>query len=172
MSRLILFSFIFMSMNNSVSFSQETINHQTKMPTEFGEFIIPLWSKIVLELKEKKKGKYEYRILSIEPHTEMYSFDKDEDLFSKNPMNNTIEIFFVGAFYNEGKEDKDYKSLLLLRNNSEVMLDYSADIKYYFNDDFENTSIIGTFPGASGREIWEHKIDFIKLYDFKLMKLK
>lgn len=170
MSKLICMVIAFLMMNNTISFSQETISHQTKTPTEFGEFIIPLWSKVIIELKEKKKGKYEYRILSIKPHNEMYSFEKDENLFSENPAKNTIEIFFVGAFYNEGKEDKDYKSLLLYRNNTDVIFDYSADIKYYFKDEFENTSIVGAFPHARGSEIWAHKIDFIKLYDFRIMK--
>lgn len=153
----------------SILSSQETINHETKTPTEYGKFIIPLWSKVILELKEKKKGKYEYRVISIEPHEEIYSLDKDENLFSDNPQKNTIEIFFVGAFYNEGKEDSDYKTLLMLRNNLNTPLNYSADIKYYYNEKFENTSIVGTFPNANTHEIWTHKIDYIKLYDFQIL---
>ncbi len=170
MNKFTSITLFFLIITNSFLFSQETVSYNTKTPTEFGEFIIPLWSKVVLELKEKKKDKYEYRILSIEPYTEMYSFEKRENLFAENPLENTIEVFFIGAYYNEGKEDKDYKSLLFLRNNSDVILDYSADIKYYFKDNFENTSIVGTFPNAHTSEIWDHKIDFIKLYDFKLMK--
>jgi hypothetical protein len=103
----LLFQFLFIS-----SFAQSYVSESTKTPTEYGEFIFPLWSKIELELKETTNGKYEYRTLSIEPFTEMYSMDKNENLYTKNPKPNTIEIIFTGAFYNDGKEDKDYKSLL------------------------------------------------------------
>jgi hypothetical protein len=42
--------------------------------------------------------------------------------------------FFSGAYYNEGKEDKDWKSLLSLKSNVKTSLIYKADIKYYFKD--------------------------------------
>lgn len=88
-------------------------------------------------------------------------------MFQENPQENTIEIFFMGAYNNDGKKDSDWKSLLMIRNNLKIPLNYKADIKYYFSDSFENTSIVPSFPGAKGYELWHHKIDFITLYDFE-----
>ncbi|WCM41033.1 hypothetical protein MG290_08675 [Flavobacterium sp. CBA20B-1] len=102
----------------------------------------------------------------------MYSFDKQDKVFSENPQKNTVDILFVGAYYNDGKEDSDYKTLLKIRNNLDVPLMYKADIKYYFNDEFENTSIVGAFPGTDTQEIWAHKIDLIALYDFEILNPK
>ncbi|MFN4362497.1 hypothetical protein [Chryseobacterium hispalense] len=149
--------------------SQEHLNIPTKFPTDYGTFTFPLGSKITIELKEKG-DKYEYRVLNIEPYKEYYSFSKEKNILSKNIKENTIEIFFMGAYYNDGKEDKDWKSLLLLKSNAAVPLHYKADIKYYFKDEFENTSISGVFPHAKTEEIWGHKIDFITLYDFKKLR--
>ncbi|MFV0390786.1 MAG: hypothetical protein ACK5KP_02705 [Paludibacteraceae bacterium] len=153
--------------------AQESLNIPEKFPTKFqNSFTFPLGSKIMLELKEKKNGKYEYRVLSIEKIEGYYSFEANENLFEENPKENTVEIYFMGAFYNEGNEDKDWKSLLMMRNNLKEPINYKADIKYYFKDEFENTSIVGAFPNAKTNEIWAHKIDFITLYDFEKLKVK
>ncbi|WP_080780500.1 hypothetical protein [Chryseobacterium phocaeense] len=148
----------------------QKINIPTKFPTDYGVFTFSIGSKVTLELKELKEGKYQYRVLNIEPYEEYYSLEKSKKLFSENPKDNTVEIFFMGAYYNDGKEDKDWKTLLHLRNNLKTPLDYKANIKYYFKDEFENTSINGAFPNASSNEIWAHKIDYITLYDFELLK--
>lgn len=156
---------------SNILFSQNKMNIPTEFPTDYGTFTFPLGSKIILELKETTKGKYEYRVLSIEPYKHYYSLEKRENLFKLNPDKNTIEIYFMGAFYNQGNDDKDWKTLLNLRNNLEIPLNYKAYIKYYHKDDFENTSIIGAFPKATANEIWAHKIDFITLYNFERLEI-
>lgn len=169
MKKIFLFLlFIFLSQN---TYAQETENNVQELPTEYGVYTIPLWTKLTLELKETSKDNFEYRIISSETYDEMYSFDKREKVFSDDPKENTVDILFVGAYYNEGKEDKDYKTLLKIRNNLKVPLVYKADIKYYFKEDFENTSIVGAFPGTDTQEIWAHKIDLISLYDFEVLKM-
>lgn len=152
---------------SQILFAQETTSNEGKFPSDYGVFSIPLWSKVVLELKETQESKYEYRIISMEPYETFYSFDKAEELFDKNPKENTVELFFIGAYDNEGKEDKDYNTLLKIRNNLKKPLSYKADIKYYFKDDFENTSVVGAFPGTNTNETWPQKIDFIALYNFE-----
>ncbi len=166
----ILFLILLIFINQNIS-SQETENNNQELPTEYGVYTIPLWTKLTLELKETSKDKFEYRIISSETYDKMYSFEKREKVFADNPKENTIDILFVGAFYNEGKEDSDYKTLLKIRNNLKVPVRYEADIKYYFKEDFENTSIVGAFPGTDTQEIWAHKIDFIALYDFEVLKI-
>lgn len=148
-------------------FAEEASPNENKFPSGYGVFSIPLWSKVVLELKETHNNQYDYRILSMEPYETFYSFDKAEELFDKNPKENTVELYFMGAYHNEGKEDKDYNTLLKIRNNLKKPLSYKADIKYYFKDDFENTSVVGAFPGTNTLETWPQKIDFIALYNFE-----
>ena len=148
-------------------FAQQALNISSKFPTDFGKFTFPLGTKILVELRAVDSSKFEYRVLSMETIDGFYSFKKGENLFSKTIKENTIEIYFMGAYYNEGKEDKDYKSLLMLRDNLKIPLSYKADIKYYYSDKFVNTSIVGASPGAKTMEIWAHKIDYITLYNFE-----
>ena len=169
MMKKIIFFFLILLFSTKI-IAQEKLNIPTKFPTDFGTFTFPLGSKITIELKEIENGKFQYRVLKMEPYEKYYSLDKRENLFSENPEKNTIELYFVGAFYNEGKEDKDWKSLLTLKSNIEFPLNYKADIKYYYKDKFENTSISGAFPKAKMNEIWAHKIDYITLYDFEKLK--
>ena len=112
-------------------FSQKSLNIPVQFPTPYGSFTFPLGSKIILELKENGTI-YEYRVLSMEHYREYYPLSKEKNIFSKEIKENTIEIFFTGAYYNEGKEDKEWKSLLLLKSNVKFPLLYKADIKYYF----------------------------------------
>lgn len=167
----ILSFFIILILSNKL-FSQNNLNIPTKFPTDYGIFTFPLGSKIILELKKNSENnKYQYRVLSIEPYKEYYSFTKREKLFSENPDKNTIELYFMGAYYNKGEDDKDWKTLLHLRSNLDnVILNYKADIKYYHKDKFENTSVGGAFPQGVMNEIWAHKIDFITLYDFEKLE--
>ena len=168
-----LFLLIFIGIFSSHIFAQKKQNIPENFPTQFeNSFTFPLGSKIILEMKPKKNGKYDYRVLSIEKIEGYYSMDNDENLFVENPQENTIEIFFMGAYYNEGKEDNDWKTLLMMRNNLKEPINYKADIKYYYSDEFENTSIVGAFPKANTNEIWAHKIDYITLYGFENMKIK
>jgi hypothetical protein len=145
-------------------------NIPKKFPTAFGSFTFPLGSKILLELRPLDSIKFEYRVLSIEHIEDIYSFKKNEDLFSTIKQENTIELYFMPAYYNEGQEDKDYKTLLMLRNNLDMRVNYKADIKYYYADKFENTSIVGASPGSKTQEIWPRKIDLITLYNFEKSK--
>ncbi len=160
---------LFVCLCSLLSFSQNQLNIPTTLPTEFSNsFTFPLGSKILIELKENQNGKYEYRVLSIEKIEEFYSMEEKKTLFVENPRENTVELFFMGAFYNDGSEDKDWNTLLNLRNNLKKPITYKADIKYYFSDEFENTSIVGAFPGTNTNELWRHKIDYITLYDFEI----
>jgi hypothetical protein len=151
-------------------YSQEITEEQ--FPTDFGTYSIPLGSKVVLELKELDENNYEYRILSLEAYEGYYSFDNPPELFNNENLENTVELFFVGAYYNEGKEDGDYKTVLILRNNLSNPIKYDADIKYYYSEEFEKTSIVGAFPSVKTTEIWQHKIDLIALYNFSKYKVE
>ena len=59
---ILIFLLIFLNQN---AFSQETENINQELPTEYGVFTIPLWTKLTIELKETSKDKFEYRIISL-----------------------------------------------------------------------------------------------------------
>lgn len=166
-----LFLICFSLMTSLFVQAQSTLNIPKELPTTFeNSFTFPLGSKILIELKENTNGSYDYKVLKIENIEDYYSLDEDKNLFDAKPKENTVELYFMGAYYNDGSKDSDWKTVLILRNNSKKHINYKADIKYYYSDVFENTSIVGAFPGTNTTEIWAHKIDFITLYDFKNFK--
>lgn len=171
MRKICLFIMLLVAVQNTHSQEDKDQEEVFTFPSEYGDFTLPLWSKVVLELKETENEKYVYRILNLESYDKFYSFKESPNLFEKNPKENTVELYFIGAFYNDGENDKDYKTILKIRNNLKKDITYKADIKYYYKDDFENTSIVGAYSGVSTTEIWHNKIDFIALYDFKVNKL-
>lgn len=163
--------FLFLALFNTQIQAQDKLDIPETFPTNYqNSFTFPLMTKIVLELKETKDRKYRYKVLSMEPVEEYYSLSKKENMFSKSPKKNTVELFIVGAYYNEGKNDKDWKTVLLIRNNLKKDITYKADIKYYYSDTFENTSIVGAFSGTFTTELWHHKIDYVTIYDFEELK--
>lgn len=162
----ILFILILIMSNCLETSAQKTDDY----PSEYGEFEFSLWSKIVLEINETENDKLEYRILSYDEYKTPFSFENRTDLFSLKPKDNTIEIFFIGAFYNDGSDDSDWKTILKIKNNLKKPITYKAEIMYFFNDKFEETSVVGAFPGTETTEVWAHKINDIFLFDFEYMK--
>jgi len=139
--------------------AQNTLNIPKELPTAYeNSFTFPIGSKILIELKENGKGGYDYKVLSIEALENYYSIDENKNLFDDDPKENTVELFFMGAYYNDGSKDSDWKTVLILRNNFKKHINYKADIKYYFNEGFENTSIVGAYPGTNTTEIWHTKL--------------
>src|SRR5690606_5686235 len=133
---------------------QNNLNIPKALPTDFEKsFTFPLGSKILIELKENTNGSYDYKVLDIKDIEGYYSLEDNKNLFDAKPKENTVELYFMGAYYNDGSKDSDWKTVLILRNNSKKHINYAADIKYYYNDVFENTSIVGAFPGTNTTEI-------------------
>ncbi|MEG0915421.1 MAG: hypothetical protein RSF68_00240 [Myroides sp.] len=162
-----LFLICFSMITSAFVQAQTTLNIPKELPTSYeNSFTFPLGSKILIELKENTKGSYDYKVLEIEDIEGYYSLEDNKNIFDTNPKENTVELFFMGAYYNDGSKDSDWKTVLILRNNFKKHINYKADIKYYFNEGFENTSIVGAYPGTNTTEIWSHKIDYITLYDF------
>lgn len=166
-----LFVVCFILISSQFVQGQNNLNIPKGVPTDFEKsFTFPLGSKILIEIKENTNGSYDYKVFKIENIEDYYSLDEGKNLFDAKPKENTVELYFMGAYYNDGSKDSDWKTVLILRNNSKNHINYKADIKYYYSDVFENTSIVGAFPGTNTTEIWAHKIDFITLYDFKNFK--
>ena len=57
-----------------------------------------------------------------------------------------------------------------MKNRTEYSLSYDSDIQREENGEFEDTSNIGTHPGAKGMEMWPYIIYQIGLSNFKKME--
>ncbi|WP_419869840.1 hypothetical protein [Chryseobacterium sp. CT-SW4] len=125
-----------------------------------------LGSKFSLKLVKNQKGSFDYKIIRYEDFEKTFKLFETEKLFAKNPEKETIEVIFGIGYSRDGKEEKDYKTVMLLRNNYDFPLQYDADIKIWNKDDFEKTTVTPLYPGTRHTEFWPYKIDYIALINF------
>ena len=149
------FLFAFFSL---ISFAQENKVDST--------LAFPIGSKFILSMETKDNINYTYKVKNFEIYQNIVTYFKTEKLFAEKPEENTIEIIFCYGKPFDNSTEKDYKTVLLLRNNTKVALSYNALIKLPDKEDFTNTSTLPIVPKARGTEIWPYPIEAIGLINF------
>ena len=126
-----------------------------------------LGSKFILKLIKTDSSVYDYKVIKYELLTENIRLSGSEKYFELKPEKETIEIIFAVGYNNEGKDEKDFKTVLLLRNNYANTITYNAEIKIWNKENFQKTSTEPLNPGTRNKELWPYKIDNIALLNFK-----
>lgn len=137
----------------------------TQIEPDSSSFVFPMGSKFVLKLVELDSTHYSYTVEQFEEFYEVIDYFETETLFSTNPFPGTIEFIFCVGSSKYGKEE--FKSVLLIRNNTQIDLDYSADINIQDTELYESTSVSSLFPDVKNTELWPYPIDFIAIYDIR-----
>ena len=122
----------------------------------------PIGTKFVLELTDDDEGNYDFKVLSEESINYKADYSKSEDYFSENPVPGTIECVFAKGIDQGGP----FKSVLLIKSNLKVMLNYKAEVSYKKSGKFYSTSVSMLFPGVRSSELWNDKLTGIILHDF------
>jgi len=132
-------------------------------------FAFPLGSKFVIKLIPTDSVNFDYSVLSFEPFEEIVDTRKKDDLFEKNGEDNTIVLYFCLGTSGESEQEreKNMRVLLIMKNYSKEVLNYTSDIQREEDGEYEETSNVGTFPNAIGTEIWPYMIYSIGLSEFR-----
>jgi hypothetical protein len=135
-------------------------------------FSFGLGSKFTIKMVQVDSVNFDYKITEFEPYEEIIDTDNDETLFDETGKKGTIEFYFaLGTHGNSEKEKKDsMRVLLLFKNYTDYNFKYFSEIKRTKDGKYEETSNVGTYSGAIGREIWPYIIYEIGLRDFKLLQ--
>ena len=139
------------------------------LPTEPSEsFTFPLGCKATLQLAPIDSTNYLFSVIEVEPFTDMIDMSQMKSIFSKPIPQNTISLIFGIGYLdtNDKGTDKQYNTLLLLKNGYAEELNYQAEMQVSNRDKFENTSVVNIQPKLISIEMWPYKIDNIKLHDF------
>ena len=163
MKRIVTLLFIFLSLH---SYSQD-------LPSTYETgFAFPIGTKFTIKIDSSNPESIKYSILKFEAFSDIIDYDKTDDLFAKDGEEGTIDFYFcVGTYGKDEKEkDKNMKVLLLMRNRTTLALNYFSEIQMKEEEEFKETSNVGTFPGARGTEMWPYMINAIGIRDFKIMK--
>lgn len=132
-------------------------------------FAFPLGSKFTIKLYAVDSVNYDYSIIAFEPFDKTVDSWETDSLFESTGKDSTISFYFCFGTHgdSEAERKKNMKVLLLMKNYSKMALKYSSDIQRDENGEFEETSNVGTFPGAKGIEMWPYMIYMIGLKEFK-----
>lgn len=164
MKKLILLLLLLLNINY-LAYSQE-------LPTiPSSGFSFPLGSKFTIKLISTDSSIYDYSIIEFESFQEIIDSRKIDNLFPKEGPENTISFYFCLGTYGETDEEKEknMRIHLYMKNYTTKAFDYISEILRDEDGEYENTSNIGSYPGAIGNEIWPYMIYFIGLRDFQEM---
>jgi hypothetical protein len=143
---------------SSFLYSQEQKN--------FATYTFPIGTKFTLELVSTDSDDFKYRVLSMEPIDYSIDYSKKENLFNPNPIPGTIECIFAKGVDQEGPS----KSVLILRNNSKVIISYEAEISYDQSGKIYSTSVEPLFPNAKQSELWNDHLTYIVIHSLSKAK--
>lgn len=156
------YSLIFFSCFLSAKF-----NAQAPNDTIANGMAFKLGSKLTLKLVKNTQNSFDYKVIKYSEFSEQFKIFETEKLFDKTPEKETIEVIFGIGYYREGKDDKDYQTVMLSRNNYSFPLQFDAEIKIWNKEEFEKTSVTPLNPGTRHTELWPYKIDFLALINFR-----
>ena len=156
-----IFAFLFLIISFGKLYSQE------ENDTIANAMAFELGSKITLKLVKNVNNTFDYKVVKFSTFRDQFKIFETENLFEKEPEKETIEVIFGIGYYDEGKEVKDFQTVMLLRNNYSFPLEYDSEIKIWNKKDFEKTSVTPLNPGTRNTELWPYKIDYIALINFR-----
>lgn len=144
-----------------------------ELPTEpQNGFAFPLGSKFTIKLYAVDSANFDYSIIEFEPFEEIVNTFETDSLFAAEGQDSTIAFYFCIGTHGDDQAERDsnMQVLLLMKNYTKMVLEYSSDIMREEDGEFAKTSNIGTFPGAVGVEMWPYMIHMIGLAEFRKPK--
>jgi hypothetical protein len=135
-------------------------------------FSFPIGSKFTIKLIPIDSTNFDYSIIEFEKFDKTVDTYKHDDLFNKTGNDSTITFYFCLGTHGDNKAEKEtnMKVLLLMKNYTKYMLNYTSEIQRKEDGEYEPTSNVGTFSGAMGNEMWPYMIYSIGLRGFKIME--
>ncbi len=144
--------------------------HAQELPTiPANGFAFSLGTKFTIKLIPTDPDHYDYSVLTFETLHEIIDTNEKEKLFELKGEDNIIVCYFCVGTHGETEEEKNnnMRVLLIMKSFSKEALSYTSDIQIEEDGEYEETSNMGTFPGAIMTEMWPYMIYSIGLRDFR-----
>ena len=133
-------------------------------------FAFPMGSKFVIKLIPKDSVNFDYSVIAFEQfHKIVDIFENKDELFEEKGEDSTVIFYFCFGTFGKTDEEKqkNTQSLLLMKNYSDVKLNYTSEIQRQKDGKFEPTSNIGIYPNLKVWESWPYPILMIGLKEFR-----
>ena len=155
----------------AIVFSVTTLFAQAQeLPSPLANgFAFSLGSKFIIKLIPTDSLSFDYSVLSFEPFEEIVDTFESDELFEEDGEENTIVGYFCIGTSGETEREKEenMRILLMMKNYSKEVLNYTSEIQREEDGEYEETSNVGIYPNAMVREIWPYMIYSIGLREFR-----
>ena len=105
-------------------------------------------------------------IIDSKPFEGVVDITSDQSFFPDSADANTVYFIFANAKWGSGKDC----IVLMMKSFYPEMLEYDTEILYEGMSKFTKTSNNGIFPKVIGKEIWNDKLQAIKISNLRRMK--
>ena len=133
-------------------------------------YAFPIGSKFTIKLFPVDSVNFDYSVVKYDLFQETVDIVENNFLFPEQGEENTISFYFCLGTQGKSAEErkKNTKIILLTKNYSRHILEYSSHIQLKRNSGFEETSNVGLYPWAKATEMWAHMIYNIGLKEFRI----
>jgi hypothetical protein len=125
---------------------------------------IPVGSHVYLQVDEINNDILVH-ILAIEKYDKELDPARAASLFEKTPEPGTIELYFGNV-----RDGGQFKSVLLIRNNTKYILEYQAKISYPDQREAVESDVKELLPDRIINQSWNDNLKGISLSGFKVKK--
>lgn len=149
---LIAFAFLIISCSLNAQSGADTTRFPFTAGTHFTLKVVKTKTglKISLAKIEKVKKDVDYLNMGI--------------LFNATPTPGTIE----GVFGKGAGIDGQYKTALMLRNNTKFKIEYKARILYTGRKGWVDTDVYDLLPETGSNELWQNDLSAIEVRNFRI----
>lgn len=122
--------------------------------------------KVTLEIIQVDSVNLKYHVLDIQQIEPGLDYTETDTLFKDDPQDNTLVFYFAEGI----DQDGPFKTVLILRNNTDFIINYKLAITDDLDKGFYMTSVTPLFPNVISSELWNdnlkalvpHKLTFEK----------
>lgn len=129
----------------------------------------PIGSKVTIKLHATDSAHYDFSIIELKAFNEIVNTQDHDYLFPENGEEDRITFYFCQGTHGDTREEKEKnrRVLLLMKNYSRKVVQYSFEIQQKKNEEFEYTSNSVIYAGAIALEMWPFMLYAIRLSKFQ-----
>jgi hypothetical protein len=110
--------------------------------------------KVILEIIQIDSVNLKYHVVDIQQIEPGLDYSETDTLFKDEPVKNTLVFYFAEGIDQGGP----FKTVLILRNNTDFMISYKLAITDDPSEGFYMTSVTPLFPNVISSELWNDNL--------------
>jgi hypothetical protein len=122
--------------------------------------------KVTLEIIKTDSINLKYHVLDIQQIEPGLDYSETDALFQDDPKENTLVFYFAEGI----DQDGPFKTVLILRNNTDFTINYKLAITDYPDKGFYLTSVYPLYPNVISSELWNDNLKALVPHNLTIEK--